>query len=85
MMLAFMATANSFHRMTDEEHALANPLRLKNHQIHSENEFQCTRQTISSGKPSGRNKLRLLNGLYPQGKANSKSLLKDHSLAGFLC
>ncbi len=72
---AFMATANSFHRMTDEEHALANPLRLKIIKSTPEINFNSlVKQSPLENHPE--EQLRLLNGLYPQGKASSKSLLK---------
>lgn len=72
---AFMATANSFHRMTDEEHALATPLRLKIVKSTPKVNFNSLAKQSPLEKYQ-EEQLRLLNGLYPQGKANSKSLLK---------
>ena len=72
---AFMQTARSFHRMTDDEQALATPLRLKTVKSTPETNFKSLAEQSPLEKYQ-EEQLRLLNGLYPQGKANSKSLLK---------
>lgn len=72
---AFMQTARSFHRMTDNERALATPLRLKIVKSTPETNFKSLAEQSPLEKYQ-EEQLRLLNGLYPQGKANSKSLLK---------
>jgi len=72
---AFMQTARSFHRMTDNERALATPLRLKTIKSTPEMNFKSLAEQSPLEKYQ-EEQLRLLNGLYPQGKANSKSLLK---------
>lgn len=73
--VAFMETARSFHRMTDAERSQAMPLHLKIIQTNSTSNFKM----LAAESPLGKYKeqqLRLLNGLYPRGKANSKSFLK---------
>jgi len=72
---AFMETARSFHRMTDSERSLATPLRLKIIKSTETTNFK-TLATQSPLENSQEEQLRLLNGLYPKGKASSKSLLK---------
>lgn len=72
---AFMETARSFHQMTQNERLLAKPLRLKIVNSTSETNFKSLAQQSPLEKYQ-EEKLRLLNGLYPQGKANSKTLLK---------
>ena len=72
---AFMETARSFHQMTQDERLLAKPLRLKVVKSTSETNFN----SLANQSPLEKyqeEQLRLLNGLYPQGKANSKALLK---------
>lgn len=72
---AFMQTASSFHRMTDNERALAKPLRLKTIKSTPETNFKSLAEQSPLEKYQ-EDQLRLLNGLYPKGQANSKSLLK---------
>jgi len=72
---AFMETARSFHRMTDNERSLATPLRLKIVKSNKASNFK-TLATESPLEKYQEDQLRLLNGLYPKGKASSKSLLK---------
>ena len=72
---AFMETTRSFHQMTQDERLLAKPLRLKVVKSTSETNFK----SLANQSPLEKyqeEQLRLLNGLYPQGKANSKALLK---------
>ena len=72
---AFMETARSFHQMTQNERLLAKPLRLKIVNSTSETNFKSLAQQSPLEKYQ-EEQLRLLNGLYPKGKASSKSLLK---------
>jgi predicted Zn-dependent protease len=72
---AFMQTARSFHQLTEDERLLAQPLRLKIVETTDETNFKSLAEQ-SPLEQYQEEKLRLLNGLYPQGKANSKSLLK---------
>jgi len=72
---AFMETARSFHQITQNERLLAKPLRLEIITSTDETNFKSLAQQSPLEKYQ-EEKLRLLNGLYPQGKANSKSLLK---------
>ena len=72
---AFMETARSFHQMTQNERLLAKPLRLKIINSTSETNFKSLARQSPLEKYQ-EEKLRLLNGLYPQGKASSKALLK---------
>ena len=72
---AFMQTARSFHQLTEDERLLAQPLRLKIVETTDETKFKSLAEQ-SPLEQYQEEKLRLLNGLYPQGKANSKSLLK---------
>ena len=73
--VAFLETARSFHQLTGDERLLARPLRLKI--IESTEETNFTSLTSQSPlEQYQEEKLRLLNGLYPTGKANSKLLLK---------
>ena len=72
---AFLETARSFHRMTDNERALATPLRLKIVKSTEVTNFH----TLAAQSPLEKyqeDQLRLLNGLYPKGEANTKALLK---------
>ncbi len=71
----FMETTKSFHQLTGDERLLAKPLRLEI----IESTDKTTFKSLAKQSPLEQyqeEKLRLLNGLYPQGKANSKSLLK---------
>ncbi len=71
----FMETARSFHRMTDDERALATPLRLKI--VKSAKTINFKELAMESPlEKYQEEQLRLLNNLYPKGKASSKSLLK---------
>ena len=72
---AFMETARSFHQMTQNERLLAKPLRLKIVNSTNETNFKSLAQQSPLEKYQ-EEQLRLLNGLYPQGKASSKALLK---------
>jgi len=72
---AFMETARSFHQLTEDERLLAQPLRLKIVESTDETTFKSLAEQ-SPLEQYQEEKLRLLNGLYPQGKANSKPLLK---------
>ena len=72
---AFMETARSFHQMTQNERLLAKPLRLKIVNSTNETNFKSLAQQSPLEKYQ-EEQLRLLNGLYPKGKASSKSLLK---------
>ena len=72
---AFMETAASFHQLTEDERLLAQPLRLKIVESTDETNFKSLAEQ-SPLEYYQEEKLRLLNGLYPQGKANSKPLLK---------
>ncbi len=72
---AFMEMARSFHQLTEDERLLAQPLRLKIIESTDETNFKSLAEQ-SPLEQYQEEKLRLLNGLYPQGKANSKSLLK---------
>jgi len=72
---AFMQTARSFHQLTEDERLLAQPLRLKIVETTDETNFKSLAEQ-SPLEQYQEEKLRLLNGLYPQGKANSKLLLK---------
>jgi len=72
---AFMETARSFHQLTEDERLLAQPLRLKIIESTDGTNFKSLAEQ-SPLEQHQEEKLRLLNGLYPQGKANSKSLLK---------
>ncbi len=72
---AFLDTAKSFHRMTDNERALAQPLRLKIVKSTPETDFSSLAK-LSPLEQYQEEQLRLLNGLYPQGDARSKVLLK---------
>ncbi len=72
---AFMETARSFHQLTEDERLLAQPLRLKIVESADETTFKSLAEQ-SPLEQYQEEKLRLLNGLYPQGKANSKPLLK---------
>ncbi|MCH8845443.1 MAG: M48 family metalloprotease [Proteobacteria bacterium] len=72
---AFMETARSFHQMTQNERLLAKPLRLKIVNSSNETNFKSLAQQSPLEKYQ-EEQLRLLNGLYPQGKASSKALLK---------
>lgn len=71
----FMETARSFHRMTEKERSLATPLRLEIVESTNTSNFK-TLATQSPLEKYQEEQLRLLNGLYPHGKASSKSLLK---------
>ncbi len=73
--VAFIETARSFHQLTEDERLLANPLRLKIIESTEETNFISLAEQ-SPLEQYQEEKLRLLNGLYPQGKANSKPLLK---------
>lgn len=73
--VSFLETARSFHQLTGDEHLLAKPLRLKIIESTEDTNFK----SLASKSPLEQyqeEKLRLLNGLYPTGKANSKPLLK---------
>ena len=73
--VSFLETARSFHQLTGDEHLLAKPLRLKIIESTEDTNFK----SLASQSPLEQyqeEKLRLLNGLYPTGKANSKPLLK---------
>ena len=72
---AFKETARSFHQLTEDERLLAQPLRLKIIESTDETNFKSLAEQ-SPLEQYQEEKLRLLNGLYPQGKANSKPLLK---------
>ncbi len=72
---AFMQTAESFHQLTQEERLLAQPLRLLIVESTNETNFKSLAEQ-SPLEQYQEEKLRLLNGLYPEGKANSKPLLK---------
>jgi predicted Zn-dependent protease len=71
----FVEMARSFHQMTQDERLLAIPLRLKIIRSTSETNFKSLAQQ-SPLENYQEEQLRLLNGLYPQGKASSKTLLK---------
>jgi predicted Zn-dependent protease len=73
--VAFLETARSFHQLTEDERLLAKPLRLKIIESTEATNFK----SLASQSPLEQyqeEKLRLLNGLYPTGKASSKPLLK---------
>lgn len=73
--VAFLETARSFHQLTGDERLLAKPLRLEIIESTEDTNFK----SLASQSPLEQyqeEKLRLLNGLYPIGKANSKTLLK---------
>jgi len=72
---AFMETVRSFHRITDNERSLATPLRLKIIKSTKTTNFK-TQAALSPLEKYQEEQLRLLNALYPKGKASSKSLLK---------
>lgn len=72
---AFINTAKSFHRMTDNERALAQPLRLKIVKSTPDSDFKSL-ASLSPLEKYQEEQLRLLNGLYPTGDARTKSLLK---------
>ena len=71
----FIETARSFHQMTQDERLLAKPLRLKILRSTSETNFKSLAKQ-SPLEQYQEEQLRLLNGLYPQGKASSRALLK---------
>ena len=72
---AFTATARSFHEMTPEERALAQPLHLTVVQAKADTRFA----TLAKESPLevyAESQLRLLNGKYPQGEPQAGELLK---------
>jgi len=71
----FLETAQSFHTMTDNEHALAIPLHLRTIQADNKTNFK----TLAEQSPLEfypLEQLRLINGLYPSGRVVDGMLLK---------
>ncbi len=71
----FEAAARSLHALAPEERALAQPLRIRLHRARAGERFA----DLAAGSPLGRHateRLRLLNGLYPDGEPTPGQLLK---------
>ena len=70
-----MKTAGSFHKMTAEERALAQPLRIKVTEADANSRFS----TLASQSPIEQypeSQLRLLNAHYPKGEPRAGELIK---------
>lgn len=71
----FLESAQSFHEMTESEHALAQPLHLKIFQAEAGTSFKA----LSASSPLEmfpEEQLRLINALFPQGEPQTGMLIK---------
>ena len=71
----FLATAQSFHAMTDNERLLAKPLRLATIQADTDTLFSGLAD-VSPLETFPEEQLRLINAMYPQGEPQTGMLLK---------
>ncbi|MBM2829248.1 MAG: putative Zn-dependent protease [Gammaproteobacteria bacterium] len=71
----FLETAQSFHAITSNERILAKPLRLKTIEVGSDTTFAALAQS-SPLETYSEEKLRLLNGMFPNGEPQAGMLLK---------
>ena len=71
----FLETAQSFHAMTEDEHKLAEPLRLKTIHADKETSFESLAQQ-SPLEHYPEEQLRLINDMYPKGRPKEGELLK---------